>query len=90
VALYQIIRESLNQAVRRQPQQIGVTVVELEGGGFAAEIDDDGVGERRRASIEEIDERVRILNARLSVESRAEGGTAVRVVMPSYVAAAEE
>jgi len=90
VALYQIIRESLNQAVRRQPQQIGVTVVELDGGGFAAEIDDDGVGERRRASIEEIDERVRILNARLSVESRDEGGTAVRVVMPSYVAAAEE
>jgi len=33
---------------------------------------------------------VQILNARLSVESRAEGGTAVRVVMPSYVAAAEE
>jgi signal transduction histidine kinase len=90
VALYQIIRESLNQAVRRQPQQIGITVVELEGGGFAAEIDDDGVGERRRASIEEIDERVRILNARLSVESRAEGGTAVRVIMPPYVAAAEE
>ena len=90
VALYQIIRESLNQAVRRQPQQIGVTVVELDGGGFAAEIDDDGVGERRRASIEEIDERVRILNARLSVESRPEGGTAVRVIMPPYVAAAEE
>jgi signal transduction histidine kinase len=90
VALYQIIRESLNQAVRRRPQQIGVTVVELDGGGFAAEIDDDGVGERRRASIEEIDERVRILNARLSVESRPEGGTAVRVVMPSYVAAADE
>jgi signal transduction histidine kinase len=90
VALYQIIRESLNQAVRRQPQQIGITVVELDGGGFAAEIDDDGVGERRRASIEEIDERVRILNARLSVESRDEGGTAVRVIMPPYVAAAEE
>jgi signal transduction histidine kinase len=90
VALYQIIRESLNQAVRRQPQQIGITVVELDGGGFAAEVDDDGVGERRRASIEEIDERVRILNARLSVESRDEGGTAVRVIMPPYVAAAEE
>jgi len=90
VALYQIIRESLNQAVRRQPQQIGITVVELDGGGFAAEIDDDGVGERRRASIEEIDERVRILNARLSVESRDEGGTAVRVLMPPYVATADE
>jgi signal transduction histidine kinase len=90
VALYQIIRESLNQAVRRRPEQIGITVVELDGGGFAAEIDDDGVGERRRASIEGIDERVRILNARLSVESRPEGGTAVRVVMPPYFAAADE
>jgi signal transduction histidine kinase len=89
VALYQIIRESLNQAVRRRPQQIGVTVVELDGGGFAAEIDDDGVGERRRASIEAIDERVRILNGRLSVESREEGGTAIRVVMPPYVATAQ-
>src|ERR671934_233367 len=46
VALYQIIRESLNQAVHRRPQQVGVTVVELEGGGFAAEVADDGVGER--------------------------------------------
>ena len=72
-----------------RPQQIGVTVVELEGGGFAAEIHDDGVGERRRASLEEIDERVRILNGRVSVETRAEGGTAVRVVMPPYVAAAQ-
>jgi two-component system sensor histidine kinase DegS len=90
VALYQIIRESLNQAVRRRPQQIGVTVVELDnGGGFAAEIADDGVGERRRASIEAIDERVRVLNGRVSVESRDEGGTAVRIVMPPYVAAAQ-
>ena len=88
-ALYQIIRESVNQAVRRQPQTIGVTVIELDGGGFAVEIDDDGVGERRRASIEEIEERVRILNGRLSVESRSEGGTAVRVVLPPYVAEAQ-
>ena len=88
VALYQIIRESLNQAVRRRPHQIGVTVIELDGGGFAAEVADDGVGERRRASIEAIDERVRILNGRVSIESRPEGGTAVRVGMPPYVAAA--
>jgi signal transduction histidine kinase len=66
-----------------------VTVVELEGGGFAAEIADDGVGERRRASVEAIDERVRVLNGRLSIEARDEGGTAVRIVMPPYVAAAE-
>jgi signal transduction histidine kinase len=90
VALYQIIRDSLNLAVRRQPTQIGVTVIELDDGGFAAEIDDDGVGERRRGSIEALDERARILNAKLSVESRAEGGTALRILMPSYLAVADE
>jgi signal transduction histidine kinase len=90
VALYQIIRDSLHLAVRRRPTQIGVTVIELDDGGFAAEIDDDGVGERRRGSIEELDERARILNAKLSVESRAEGGTALRILMPPYVAVADE
>jgi signal transduction histidine kinase len=89
VALYQVIREAINQAVPRRPSQIGVTVEELEDGGFATEVDDDGVDERRRASIEAIEERVRLLNGRLSIESREEGGTAIRVVMPAYVAAAQ-
>jgi signal transduction histidine kinase len=88
-ALYQIVRDSLNQAVRRQPTLIGVTVAELDSGGFAVEIEDDGVGERRRASLEELEERVHILNGRLSVESRSEGGTAVRVILPQYVAEAQ-
>jgi signal transduction histidine kinase len=89
VALYQVIREAVNQAVRRRPGQIGVTVEELADGGFATEVDDDGVDERRRASIEAIEERVTILNGRLSIEAREEGGTAIRVVMPAYVAAAQ-
>jgi signal transduction histidine kinase len=88
-ALYQIVRDSLNQAVRRQPTAIGVTVAELDSGGFAVEIEDDGVGERRRSSLEELEERVHILNGRLSVESRSEGGTAVRVILPQYVAEAQ-
>jgi signal transduction histidine kinase len=88
-ALYQVIREAINQAVRRRPGQIGVTVEELADGGFATEVDDDGVDERRRASIEAIEERVKILNGRLSIEPREEGGTAIRVVMPAYVAAAQ-
>jgi nitrate/nitrite-specific signal transduction histidine kinase len=88
VALYQIIRESLNQAVRRRPLRIDVAVLEREDGGFEAEIGDDGVEERRRASIEAIDERVKILNGRLSVDSGQNGGTLVRVVVPPYVAAA--
>jgi signal transduction histidine kinase len=89
VALYQLIREAISQAVRRRPGQIGVTVEELDDGGFVTEVDDDGVDERRRASIEALEERVKILNGRLSIESRDEGGTAVRVVMPAYVAAAQ-
>jgi signal transduction histidine kinase len=88
VALYQIIRESLNQAVRRRPVRIDVAVLEREDGGFETEIGDDGVEERRRASIEAIDERVKILNGRLSVDSGENGGTLVRVVVPPYVAAA--
>jgi signal transduction histidine kinase len=88
-ALYQIIREAVNQAVRRNPENIEVGVGQLDDGGFAVEISDDGVGERRRASIEEIEERVRVLNGRFSVEHGDEGGTMVRVVIPGYVAAVE-
>jgi signal transduction histidine kinase len=88
-ALYQIIREAVSQAVRRNPENIEVAVGELDDGGFAVEISDDGVGERRRASIEEIEERVRVLNGRFSVEHGDEAGTMVRVVIPGYVAAVQ-
>ena len=88
-ALYQIIREAVNQAVRRNPDNIEVGVGELDDGGYAIEIADDGVGERRRASIEAIEERVRVLNGRYSVEHGDEGGTMVRVVIPGYVAAVD-
>jgi signal transduction histidine kinase len=63
-------------------------VREREDGGFEAEIVDDGVEERRRASIEAIDERVKILNGRLTIDSDEHGGTLVKVVVPPYVAAA--
>jgi two-component system, NarL family, sensor kinase len=90
VALYQIIRESLNQAVRRRPLKIEVAVRPREDGGFETEIADDGVEERRRASVEAIDERVKILNGRLTISSNEQGGTLVRVVVPAYVAAARD
>jgi signal transduction histidine kinase len=79
----------VNQAVRRSPDNIEVGVGELEDGGYAIEISDDGVGERRRASMEAIEERVRVLNGRFSVEHGDESGTMVRVVIPGYVAAVE-
>jgi signal transduction histidine kinase len=88
VELYQVIREAVNQAVRRRPTRLELTVSELGDGGFELAIVDDGVEERRRASIEAIEERARILNARLSVEQGDEGGTRVHVLLPAYVAAA--
>jgi signal transduction histidine kinase len=88
VALYQIIRESVTQAVRRRPTKIEVIVRRREDGGFETDIADDGVEERRRASIEAVDERVKILNGRLSVEGGR--GTVLRVVVPPYVAAVRQ
>src|ERR671919_2348076 len=88
-ALYQIIREAVNQAVRRNPDNIQVGVGALDDGGYAIEIADDGVGERRRASIESIEDRVRVLNGRCSVEHGDDSGTMVRVIIPGYVAAVD-
>ena len=86
VALYQLIREALNQAVRRRPERVAITVAEDDDGSFMTRIEDDGVGERRRGGIEELDQRVRVLNGRVAVDSRPEGGTVVRVVLPAYAA----
>jgi signal transduction histidine kinase len=47
-------------------------------------ISDDAPGERRRASFDAIGERARSLGGRMTVEPGADGGTAVRVVYPSY------
>jgi signal transduction histidine kinase len=88
VELYQIIRESLDQAVQRKPKEIKVTVGAVEGGGYRLVVADDGVAERRRGSIEDIEERVRVLNARLSVDQGGDGGTRIVVDLPAYVAAA--
>jgi signal transduction histidine kinase len=84
VALYQLIREAVNQAVRRRPGRITISVT-ANGDGYATEIEDDGMGERRRGGIDELDERVRVLHGRVSVETSPEGGTTVRVVLPPYV-----
>jgi signal transduction histidine kinase len=87
VALYQIIRDTVNQAIRRgPPTRVSISVAEGEDGTVETVIADDGAGERRRASFAEIEERARTLGGRLDVEARPGGGTAVRVVLPSYVA----
>jgi len=85
-ALYQIIREALNQAIRRgPPAALAVRVRETDEGGVETLIADDAPGERRRRSLEELAERARTLNGRLEVDQGDNGGTTVRVTLPPYV-----
>src|SRR5438067_1545054 len=87
-ALYQIIREAINQAVRRgPPETLSVTVRQTQDGGVETAISDDAPGERRRRSLEELEERARTLNGDLKVDQRPSGGTTVRVVLPPYATA---
>ncbi len=89
VGLYQIIREALNQAVRRgPPSRITVVVREVAGGGLETIVSDDGKGERCKTALDALGERVATLNGRFSVEQGADGGTAVHVVLPPYAARA--
>jgi signal transduction histidine kinase len=90
VGLYQIVRESLTQAIRRgPPKRIAVSLREDGDGGLELLIEDDGSGERRKASLDSLGERAATLNARFSVEQPPEGGTRVHVVLPAYVTDAE-
>jgi two-component system, NarL family, sensor histidine kinase UhpB len=88
VALYQIIREAVDQAVRRgPPSRISVRVSPAGGGGVETVIVDDSPGERRRRSFDPIDERARTLQGHVAVETSPDGaGTAVRVTLPPYTA----
>jgi signal transduction histidine kinase len=85
VAIFQIIREALHQAIRRgPPTRVSVAVAEAAGGGIEAVIADDAPGERRRASFDAIVERARSLSGRMTVDPGPDGGTAVRIVFPPY------
>jgi two-component system sensor histidine kinase DegS len=87
VVLYQIIRDSLHPALRRGPlTRVSVTIAALEDGGVETVIVDDGAGERRRRVWEAIEERAKALQAAVTVASGEDGGTTVRVVIPSYTA----
>jgi signal transduction histidine kinase len=83
-ALYQIVREAFEGAIRRgPPQNFSVRVVKLEGDALEATITDDAPGERRKRSIEVLEERARTLHAALTVE-QADDGTTMRLVLPTY------
>jgi two-component system NarL family sensor kinase len=87
IALYTIIRESLELAIRRGPRtRISVAIAELPDGSAETLVTDDGAGERRRRAFEAIEERVRQLHGTVSLDASADGGTELRVVLPPYTA----
>ena len=83
VALYQLIREALGQAVGRRPSRISITVADAKDGGATMTVSDDGHPERRRDSAEAFEERARPLSGRVQVD-RGEAGTTVTVALPEY------
>jgi signal transduction histidine kinase len=83
-ALYQIVREAFEGAIRRgPPKNVSVRVVATVNGTLEVTIHDDAPGERRKRSLEVLEERARTLHAALSVE-QAEDGTTMRLVLPTY------
>ena len=70
---------------RGPPQTLSVRVRRTADGGLETAIADDAPGERRRRSLEELEERARTLNGVLTVDQGEDAGTTVRVVLPPYV-----
>ena len=80
-ALYQIVREALNGAVRRgPPTRISVSVERGTDGRFVATIVDDGSRERRREFFDVLAERARTLEGRVTVDQSA--GTRIVLELP--------
>lgn len=84
-ALYQIVREALDGAIRRGPPQTFSVLIEPEQQTLAVTIRDDAPSERRRRSIEVLEERARTLGAVISVDHDEHGST-MRLVLPMYAA----
>jgi signal transduction histidine kinase len=86
-ALYQILREAIDQAVRRgAPTRIEISLAPTPAGGAELVVSDDGPPERRSAVLEALAERAATLNGRFSSEVRYPRGSTVRVELPPSAA----
>jgi signal transduction histidine kinase len=84
VATYTIIRELLDQAIRRgPPTTVQVTMKATADGGLETCVADNAEPERRRRSFEAIEERVKQLHGTIEVDVDDEG-TRVVVTLPPY------
>jgi signal transduction histidine kinase len=81
--LFQIVRDAVEQAVRRGAlSRIEVSVRSLAGGGAELAVSDDGPPERRSAVLELLADRAATLNGRFTSEARWPRGSAIRVELP--------
>jgi len=84
VATYTIIRELLDQAVRRgPPTRVEVAIRATDDGGLETCVSDDAEPERRRRSFEAVEERVKQLHGTVDVDA-GDHGTRVIVTLPAY------
>jgi two-component system NarL family sensor kinase len=85
-ALYQIVREALDGALRRGAMStFAVQVTSHSPDQVRVVIHDDAPGERRRRSIEVLEERARTLGASLAV-AHGDGGTTMTLELHGYAA----
>jgi two-component system NarL family sensor kinase len=83
IGLYQIVRESLDQAIRRgPPTRVTIRAVAAPTGAVELEVSDNGSHERRQAVLDGLAERAESLNAVFTAERRPGEGTTIRVVVP--------
>lgn len=87
VALYQILREAVDQAIRRgAPSRIEISLRPADNGGAELVVSDDGPPERRSAVLDGLAERAATLNARFTSEVRFPRGSTIRVELPPSAA----
>ena len=85
-SLFQVIREALDQAVRRgPPTSVSITLDRTATGGVELVVADDAAPERRQAVIDGLAERAAELNG--TFEARRDGAlTTIRLVVPPSAA----
>ena len=87
IALYQILREAIDQASRRgSPTRIEVSLRPTANKGAQLVVSDDGLPERRRAVLEALAERAATLNARFDAQVDESRGTMIRIELPPSAA----
>lgn len=84
--LYQIVREGLDQAVRRgPPRHVSISLTQTPVGGIALVLTDDAAQERRQVVLAGLAERTDDLNGTFSYD-RTESATTIRITLPPSAA----